>query len=84
MPTDLKTIPGVGPNMERRLRRIGIGCVEDLIGADPEELYERDCLVHGEAVDRCCLYVYREAVYFAETAEPDPDKLMWWAWKDRA
>ena len=84
MPTDLKTIPGVGPNMERRLRSVGIACVEDLVGADPEELYERDCLVHGETVDRCCLYVYREAVYFAETAEPDPDKLTWWAWKDRA
>lgn len=84
MPTDLKTIPGVGPNMERHLRGIGVACVEDLVGADPEELYERDCLAHGEAVDRCCLYVYREAVYFAETVEPDPEKLMWWTWKDRS
>lgn len=82
MATDLKTIPGVGPNMEEHLRAIGIACVEDLVGADPEELFARDCIVHGGSVDRCCLYVYREAVYFAETEVPDPDKLKWWAWKD--
>lgn len=82
MAIDLKVIPGVGPNMEARLRAIGIECVEDLAGADPEELYARDCIVHGGSVDRCCLYVYREAVYFAETEQPDPEKLKWWAWKD--
>lgn len=82
MSTDLNTIPGVGANMEKRLKAVGIACVEDLVGADPEELYERDCLVHKEQVDRCCLYVYREAVYFAETETPDPEKLKWWAWKD--
>lgn len=80
--TDLTTIPTLGPKMAERLRAIGIGCVEDLRGQDPEELYARDCLVHGEDVDRCCLYVYREAVYFAETEEPDPAKLKWWLWKD--
>lgn len=41
MPTDLKTIPGAGPNRERHLRGIGIACVEDLVGADSEALYER-------------------------------------------
>ncbi|MEQ3361612.1 helix-hairpin-helix domain-containing protein [Raoultibacter massiliensis] len=82
MSTDLITIPGVGPNMKARLQAIGISCVEDLAGADPEELYARDCMVSGGDVDRCCLYVYREAVYFAETEQPDPEKLQWWAWKD--
>lgn len=38
MSTDLITIPGVGPNMKARLQAIGISCVEDLAGADPEKL----------------------------------------------
>ena len=26
--------------------------------------------------------VYRCAVYFASTEDPDPEKLKWWNWKD--
>ena len=33
--------------------------------------------------DRCVLYVFQCAVYFAETreAEREPEKLKWWSWK---
>ena len=31
----------------------------------------------------CLLYVFREAVYFAENPNPDPEKLKWWYWKDK-
>jgi len=34
---DLRKIPGVGANMERHLKDIGIHCVADLVGKDPEE-----------------------------------------------
>jgi len=33
-------------------------------------------------VDRCVLYVYRLAVYFAENETHEPEKLKWWNWKD--
>ncbi|WP_394701143.1 helix-hairpin-helix domain-containing protein [uncultured Methanolobus sp.] len=33
-------------------------------------------------LDRCMLYVFREAVYFASNEEHDPELLKWWNWKD--
>lgn len=81
---DLKNIPGVGVDMERHLQNIGIYCIADLVGKDPEELYELDCLKKSFREDRCVLYVYRCAVYFAEHEQPDPEKLKWWYWKDKA
>ena len=81
--SDLQTIPGVGPNIAADLEAIGIRCVADLCGKDPEELYAQDCQQKGFQEDRCQLYVFRCAVYFAETDHPEPEKLKWWYWKDR-
>ena len=36
----------------------------------------------GMVQDRCLLYVFRGAVYFAGTRRHDPKKLNWWYWKD--
>ncbi len=44
MKTDLLTIPNVGKNTKQDLLDIGITCVEDLKGKNPEELYEQDCI----------------------------------------
>ena len=82
--SDLRKIPCVGANMEQHLHDIGIRCISDLRGKDPEELYHLDCLKKGFQDDRCVLYVYRCAVYFAENEERDPEKLKWWYWKDKA
>lgn len=82
MNTDLLTIPGIGKNMKQHLLNIGINVVEDLKGQDPEELYARDCVFKGFKEDRCVLYVYRLAVYFAENEIHEPEKLKWWNWKD--
>ncbi len=79
---DLKNIPGVGKNMEQHFRNIGINSIEDLVGRDAEELYAQDCLVKGFRDDRCVLYVYRLAVYYANNTHHDPEKLKWWNWKD--
>ncbi|HWP79206.1 MAG TPA: helix-hairpin-helix domain-containing protein [Candidatus Acidoferrum sp.] len=81
--TPLTVIPGIGKNMAQHLFNIGVGCVEDLAGADPEELYSKDALFHGRPSDRCVLYVYRCAVYYANTEQRDPELLKWWNWKDR-
>jgi hypothetical protein len=81
---DLRRIPGVGPAMAGDLWRLGIRRVEDLRGADPRALYDRLCEMDGVRLDRCVLYVFRCAVYFASEADPEPELLRWWAWKDRS
>ena len=82
--SELRAIPGVGPATEGDLRALGVRQVSDLVGADPEALYTRLCVHQGAHVDRCMLYVFRCAVYFAENRDPDPGLLRWWAWKDAA
>lgn len=81
---DLQRIPGVGPSIARDLCAIGIHSVAALRGRDPEELYRRLCDHTGKAVDRCMLYVFRCAVYFASNAVHDAELLKWWHWKDQA
>ena len=82
MKSELEQISGVGPNMARRLERIGCPTLASLKGQDPEELYQRDCLSQGGPVDRCVLYVYRLAAHYAEHGACPPDKRRWWDWKD--
>ncbi len=81
-PDDLQTIPGVGPSLAQDLRDLGIQRVAELRGQDPERLYTRLIAQRGVHQDRCVLYVFRCAVYFAETEQPDPERLKWWNWKD--
>ena len=80
----LEVIPGVGESIARDLEGIGITRVVQLRGADPDELYMRACDAAGVRQDRCLLYVFRCAVYFASTDVRDPEKLKWWNWKDAA
>lgn len=82
MQSDLQKIPGIGTRMEQSLLNIGIRCIADLKGRDPNDLYNLDCLQKGFQEDRCALYVYRMAVYYAENDVHDPEKLKWWNWKD--
>ena len=81
---ELQTVPGVGREVSRDLYGIGIRRVADLKGKSPERLYEDLCEKQGTRVDRCMLYTFRCAVYYAETApaKRDPEKLKWWNWKD--
>jgi hypothetical protein len=83
-PDDLETIPGVGPSIAQDLRELGIRRVRDLRRRNPERLYDRLCDRRGKPIDRCVLYVFRGAVYFASHTDHDPDLLRWWAWSDRA
>ncbi|HEU0013015.1 MAG TPA: helix-hairpin-helix domain-containing protein [Longimicrobium sp.] len=81
-PDELRRIPGIGPRMAADLRRLGIHRVEDLRGADPQALYDRLGEMDGVRHDRCVLYVFRCAVYYASTFPHDPELLLWWSWKD--
>ncbi|SNR76635.1 Pathogenicity locus [Humidesulfovibrio mexicanus] len=79
---DFRRIPGVGPSVALDLWSLGLRRVDDLRGRDPEELYARLEKLAGCHVDRCMVYVLRCAVYFAETPDPEPQRLKWWNWKD--
>jgi hypothetical protein len=80
---ELQQIPGVGQAISQDMWQMGLRSVDDLKGQDPEELYERLCVQEGTQVDRCMLYVFRSAVYYASTDDPAPEMLKWWNWKDR-
>ena len=80
--SEIRTIPGVGPNIAQHLWDIGIRRVADLQDRDPQARYEASCRFEGVTIDRCLLYVYRCAVYYASRKRHDPDRLKWWNWTD--
>jgi len=79
---DLQRIPGVGSSLADDLWHLGYSSVSELAGEDPEDMYLQHCVQQGTQVDRCVLYVFRCAVYFASHDEHDPELLKWWNWKD--
>jgi len=78
---DLRIIPGVGSSIAQDLCDLGFQKVNDLKDADPESMYRELCALHGYQ-DRCVLYVFRCAVYYANNSTHDPELLKWWNWKD--
>ncbi len=82
MKDELQTIPGIGKSIAEDLRNIGIRSIADLMGKDPEQLYKQSNMFEGVVQDRCLLYTFRCAVYFANHKTHDPEKLKWWNWKD--
>jgi hypothetical protein len=82
---ELMEIPGVGKSIANDLLRIGITSIPDLKGKNPEDLYDKSNVVAGKVQDRCLLYVFRCAVYYAGTKpeKQNPEKLKWWNWKDK-
>jgi hypothetical protein len=80
--SELQSIPGVGPSIATDLNEIGITRVAQLKRADPEKLYQRVNAFKGVRQDRCLLYVFRCAVYYASRPVHEPEKLKWWNWKD--
>jgi hypothetical protein len=80
----LTIIPGVGKSIANDLWNIGIYKVSDLVGKDPQVLFDISNRFAGIVQDRCLLYVFRCAVYFAETPllKQEKEKLKWWNWKD--
>lgn len=81
---EFRKIPGVGKSIAEDLLALGYESVCDLAGENPLLMYNRFCEMQGTHIDRCLLYVFRLAVYFAETPpeDRDPEKLKWWNWKD--
>ena len=80
---ELMTIPGVGKTIANKLYNIGIRKISDLKGRHPEEIYFKCCGYDNAQHCRCLLYVFRCAIYFASTKNPNPEKLLWNYWKDK-
>jgi hypothetical protein len=79
---ELRAIPGIGPSLAIDLRDLGYHRVADLKDADPQKMYDKLIRLRGAHQDRCVLYVFKCAVYYASRAKHDPEKLKWWNWSD--
>ena len=53
--SELTKIPYVGKATAASLNLIGYETIASLKGADPEEMYQKECDVRGQMVDRCQL-----------------------------
>jgi hypothetical protein len=80
---NLEQIPGVGKIIAQDMRNIGIHTISQLKNKNPEHLYRKLCNYKRNPVDRCMLYVFRCAVYFASNTKHDQKLLKWWNWKDK-
>lgn len=80
---EFQVIPGVGPNIAQDFVDLGYKSVEDLRGENPGAMYKKLMDLRGRHVDRCVLYVFRCAVYYASNAHPNPELLKWWNWMNK-
>lgn len=79
---DLRRIPGVGKSIAEDIYALGYKSTAELAGKNPEKLYDSFNNLTGKIQDRCLLYVFRCAVYFATEKVHDPKLLKWWNWKN--
>ena len=74
--TVLEAIPNVGASIARDLRSIGIEQPQDLIGRNPQSLYQALCDLTRSRQDPCVLDTFISAVRFMEGAPARP----WWSY----
>lgn len=79
MEENLITIPGVGKSLKEDLILLGYYNVSSLKKENPEEMYQKLCVLKNEKIDRCVLYVFRCAVSYASSRNQN---LKWWDFKD--
>jgi len=80
---NLQEIPGIGKSIANDLFLLGYRSVLDLKNENPESIYDHLCEITNSKQDKCLLYVFRCAVYYASTSKYEPEKLKWWYWKDK-
>jgi hypothetical protein len=73
----------IGPASATDLWRLGFRSVDQLVGADPRQLYERLGEMTGSAHDPCVEDVLRCAVAQATFGELDGSLRQWWMWSDQ-
>lgn len=75
-------IPGIGNSLSRDLTDLGYNEINELKDENPETMYQNLIALRGEPIDRCVLYVFRCAVYYASNTAHKAELLKWWNWKD--
>ncbi len=76
-------IPGIGKKLSQDIVDLGYENVSDLKGEDPEGMYANLMNLRATHIDRCVLYVFKCAVYYASHSTHEKELLKWWNWKDR-
>ncbi len=71
---NLDALPNIGKSISMDLASIGIMNPQQLVGADPFDLYDRLCDQKGTTVDPCVIDVFMSVVSFMEGEDPKP----WW------
>ena len=72
--TVLEAIPNIGRSLAQDLRLLGINQPMELIGRDPQGLYQALCVRTRSRQDPCVLDAFISAVRFMEGAPSRP----WW------
>ena len=79
---EFQIIPGVGKSLSRDIVDLGYKKINELKDENPEVMYQNLMDLRDEQIDRCVLYVFRCAVYYASNTTHEPELLKWWNWKD--
>lgn len=79
----LQIIPGIGSSLSQDLFDLGYREPADMKNEVPEIMYQNLISLRAKHIDRCVLYVFRCAVYYANHSVHEPDLLKWWNWKDK-
>lgn len=74
----LTDLPNVGPATAGDFELLGFRSPQDLVGADPWELYEKLCRATGARQDPCVLDVFLSVTRFLAGEAPRP----WWEYTD--
>ena len=82
-PTELQSLPSIGPSLAKDLKDLGFRDPVDLHDQDPERMYADLCQLRGQKIDRCVLYSFRCAVHFVTSDDKNPELAKWWNWKGR-
>jgi hypothetical protein len=80
---EMMQMPTFGEKLAEQLWELGIHSIVDLKDKDPELMYLELMELRGMHIDRCVLYAFREAVYYASRKDHDPELLKWWSWSDK-
>jgi hypothetical protein len=76
----LSDLVSLGPAMLRDFELLGVRSVAQLARRNPEKMYEKLCQVTGQALDICCLDVFRAAVAQAKDPNLPHEQRLWWHW----
>ena len=79
-PEYLHDLVSVGPATLKDFELLGITTLHQLAQQDPQELYERLCVLLGQKIDICCLDVFVAAIEQAKDPYLPAEQRQWYYW----